>query len=143
MSKVKIGLKDIERISGEGVIGTESKHKAADIPFAKVDVEDTVYVEDKRNRDIAEDSVSLYIAECSKTPLLTGMEEKTLSGRMELVNYLNCLEKQVPKKYVKSDVANTIKMLIVRLGSLANLLEKVFKKYHIVNDTLLSEKTFE
>jgi len=40
--------------------------------------------EDKRSKDIAEDSVSLYIAECSKTPLLTA-REKILSGRMELL----------------------------------------------------------
>ena len=57
-------------------------------------MEDSVYGEDKRNRDIAEDSVSLYIAECSRTPLLTGKEERILAGRMELSSFLIEIEKQ-------------------------------------------------
>jgi RNA polymerase sigma factor (sigma-70 family) len=140
MSKVKIGIKDIDQSTNQGQVLSEGKSKGYDVPYAKLDLEEVGYVEDKRNRDIAEDSVSLYIAECSKTPLLTGRDERVLSGRMELANYLNHLEQQADKKYAKSNCVNIIRLLIERLGSHTDLLESVFKKYHVSSDLLLSDK---
>jgi RNA polymerase sigma factor (sigma-70 family) len=140
MSKVRIGIKEKDQTISQGQIASDSKLKVYDVPYAKIEVDEVGYVEDKRNRDIAEDSVSLYIAECSKTPLLTGKDERVLSGRMELANYLNQVEQQSIKKNTRSESFNTISLLTERLNSHADLLDKIFKKYHISNDMMLSEK---
>ena len=94
--ELKLGVKDIE-ITGtvKDFAGLEGVPKSYDAPYIKAELEDSVYGEDKRSRDIAEDSVSLYIAECSRTPLLTGKEERILAGRMELSNFLSLVEKQL------------------------------------------------
>jgi RNA polymerase primary sigma factor len=109
--------------------------------YVKPDMDDVVYSEDKRTRDVTDDIVSLYISECSKTPLLSGKEEKLLSSRMELANYLTGLVKPLVSKHtVKSIEVETVKLLAARISAHGGLLEKLFKNYHIVAAQKLSAK---
>ena len=141
MNRMKIGVKDKETTSivkdFSGIIG---EVKSFDAPYIKAESEDPVYGDDKRNRDIAEDSVSLYIAECSRTPLLTGKDERILAGRMELSSLLSIIEKQNSAKLGRVSVVEVVKALIARLLKHANLLEKIFKRYNIDVDSMLSGK---
>jgi RNA polymerase primary sigma factor len=141
MARTKIGVKDIEITGGvKDVSALEGAPKSYDAPYIKAELEDSVYGEDKRSRDIAEDSVSLYIAECSRTPLLTGKEERVLAGRMELSNFLTLVEKQCLEKAGKTPAVEVVKALIGRLLRHTNLLEKIFKRYHIESESKLSDK---
>ena len=99
MAKIKEEVKDIDKIALEGDLGDlEGGLKGYDRSYSKSEMDEAAYGNDKRARDLAEDSVSLYIAECSKTPLLTGKQEKELAGRMELANYLAKIEKKTGAK---------------------------------------------
>ena len=141
MNRTKISVKEKETTSiVNGVSGIESELKRYDVPYIKVELEESGYGEDKRNRDIAEDSVSLYIAECSRTPLLTGKDERILAGRMELSSLLSIIEKQSAAKDGRAPVVEVVKALIARLLKHANLLEKIFKRYNIDGDSRLSAK---
>jgi RNA polymerase primary sigma factor len=141
MARTKIGVKDIEITSAvKNFSELEVAPKSYGAPYIKAELEDSVYGEDKRSRDIAEDSVSLYIAECSRTPLLTGKEERILAGRMELSNFLAMVEKQLLEKAGKAPAVEVVKALIARLLKHANLLEKIFKRYHIEGESHLSDK---
>ena len=90
MNKVKENTRTIVQAPASAGFGkVENNHKAADVIAGKADFDDVAYLDNKSNRDFTEDSVSLYIAECSKTPLLTSRDEKTLAGRIELSHYLS------------------------------------------------------
>jgi RNA polymerase primary sigma factor len=141
MNRTKINVKEKETTSiVNGISGIEGELKRYDAPYIKAELEDSVYVEDKRNRDIAEDSVSLYIAECSRTPLLTGKDERLLAARMELSSLLSIIEKQSAAKDGRAPVVEVVKALIARLLKHSNLLEKIFKRYNIDGDSRLSAK---
>ena len=45
--------------------------------------------------DLFDDPIDLYLAECSRTPLLTAREEKTLGSRIEDGKYLSQLEQEL------------------------------------------------
>jgi len=78
MNKVKENTRTIVQTPAASGFGhVESKLKGIDVTAAKADFDDVAYLDNKSNRDFTEDSVSLYIAECSKTPLLTSKDEKT------------------------------------------------------------------
>jgi RNA polymerase sigma factor (sigma-70 family) len=140
MARVKVGIQ--EREKGKGFVAAGTGVKVYDTPYSRLDMDETaVAAEDKRSKDIAEDSVSLYIAECSKTPLLTGQQEKTLSSRMELTNYLAATEKGPSSQpSSRQQIAETMQLLIGRLNGHASLLEKIFKRYQMDPNQLLSEK---
>jgi len=142
MAKLKERTKEIEKDTvGQGFVGLEGRIKGLDSTMAKTDLDDTVYLDHKGSRDFAEDSVSLYIAECSRTPLLTSKDEKVLSSRMELASYLSRLEKQSPLKAVrKPSETDVTKLLVTRLHVYASLVEKVIKRYCVADAARLSEK---
>lgn len=141
MIRSKIGVKEKETTGiTKGLSGIETELKSYDVPYAKAELEESVYGEDKRSRDIVEDSVSLYIAECSRTPLLTGKEEKILAGRMELSNLLSIIEKQSAGKAGRAPVVEVVRALLTRLLKHANLLEKIFKRYNVDDDSRFSAK---
>ena len=142
MIVVKERTKEIEKATvGQGFVGLEGRIKGLDSTMVKTDLDDTVYMDHKGSRDFAEDSVSLYIAECSRTPLLTSKDEKVLSSRMELASYLSRLEKQSPLKAVRKPSETYItKLLITRLHVYAGLVEKVIKHYCVADAARLSEK---
>ncbi|MBN1374786.1 MAG: sigma-70 family RNA polymerase sigma factor [Dehalococcoidia bacterium] len=120
--------------------GIESGLNGFETSYIKAEQEESVLSDDKRNRDIAEDSVSLYIAECSRTALLSSAEERLLAGRMELSNFMALIEKQCMDKPVKAPVVELVRALITRLFKNANLLEKIFKYYRVEVDLKLSGK---
>jgi RNA polymerase sigma factor (sigma-70 family) len=141
MARVKTGIQVKEQTSvSKGFGRPAGTLKVYDTPYAKLDLEDTVYGEDKRSKDMAEDSVSLYIAECSKTSLLTGQQERTLSGQMELANYLSQIEKQPSYQSSKQQVTETVRLLIGRLATHGGLLEKTFKRYQMDSKASLTDK---
>lgn len=143
MARIKTGIQYKESKNERGSeVEMDEKIKGYDTPYGKLDVDEAVvYSEDKRGRDIAEDSVSLYIAECSKTPLLTGKEERALSGHMELANYLAHIQNRSRSEPSnQQQVRETMQLLINRLVTHGALLEKIFKKYHIVAEERLSRK---
>jgi len=114
---------------------------SAEAAFAKADVEDIVYPDNSKGADFAEDSVSLYIAECSKTPLLTSRDERILSSRMELANYLSHVEKQLPagasRRLLEADI---VRVLVSRLVAHSSLLERLLKHYRSTGAVTLSMK---
>jgi RNA polymerase sigma factor (sigma-70 family) len=140
MARVKVGIQEREKGKGFATAGTEVK--AYETPYSRLDMDETaVAADDKRSKDIAEDSVSLYIAECSKTALLNGQQEKTLSSKMELTNYLAATEKRPSSQPSnRQQIAETMQLLIGRLNGHASLLEKIFKRYQMDPNQLLSEK---
>jgi hypothetical protein len=132
MNKVKENTRTIVQASAAAGFGkAENNHKAADVVSAKADFDDVAYLDNKSNRDFTEDSVSLYIAECSKTPLLTSKDEKTLASRIELSHYLSQLEKSASNGGRKLPETDTLKQLIALLTGYAVMLDKIFKHYHI------------
>jgi len=140
MNKVKENTKTIgQTTAASGFATIESNHKGIDVIAGKSDFDDVAYLDNKSNRDFTEDSVSLYIAECSKTPLLTSKDEKTLASRMELAHYLAQLEKSASNGGRKQPETDTIKQLIARLNEYAALMDKIFRHYHI-SSPLLTEK---
>jgi RNA polymerase primary sigma factor len=141
MNRTKVGVKDKETTTiVKDLSGIVGEVKSYDTPYIKAELEDSAYGEDKRSRDIAEDSVSLYIAECSRTPLLTGKDERILAGRMELSNFLSIIEKQSAVKAGRAPVVEVVKALFARLLKHSNVLEKIFKRYNIDGDSMLSAK---
>lgn len=56
--------------------------------------------------DLDADSVSLYLAECKQTPLLSAEEEKILGGQVECGKYLARLEQEWFDKQGKQPAAN-------------------------------------
>lgn len=142
MNKIKERTRTIEQGSTKsGFVEATSGIKGIESTLGKSDFDDTAYLDNKGNRDFAEDSVSLYIAECSKTPLLTSKDERTLAGRMELANYISQLEKSSSKGGRRQPETDTIRQLIARLTEYAGLLDKIFKRYHVPAGTLV-EKLF-
>jgi RNA polymerase sigma factor (sigma-70 family) len=140
MNKVKEHTRTLDlKPAASGFGASQNNAKGIESVSGKADFDDVAYLDSKNNRDFTEDSVSLYIAECSKTPLLTSKDEKTLASRMELAHYLSQLEKSASKGGRKQPEMDTIKQLIVRLTEYAGLLDKIFKHYHIPAGTL-SEK---
>ena len=81
-TKNKVNLIDKDRVEAEPSLFADDI-KMSDGLYARPDLDEIMYAADRRTRDMADDIVSLYIAECSKTPLLSSSEEKTLSSRME------------------------------------------------------------
>jgi RNA polymerase sigma factor (sigma-70 family) len=139
MNKVKENTRTIVQAPAAAGFGqVESALKGVDVIGGKADFDDVAYLDNKGNRDFSEDSVSLYIAECSKTPLLTSKDEKTLASRMELAHYLSQLEKSASRGR-KQPETDTIKQLIANLAGYSVLLEKIFKHYHI-SGTLLGQR---
>ncbi len=141
MAKIKEEVKDIDKIALEGDHGDlEGGLKGYDRSYSKSEMDEAAYGNDKRARDLAEDSVSLYIAECSKTQLLTGKQEKELARRMELANYLVKIEKKTgAKRNGNSAEVDDLKSLLVRLGIYAVILEKLLKHYEVSGSSSLSE----
>ena len=140
MNKVKENTRTIVQTpAASGFRHVESNLKGTDVISAKADFDDVAYLDNKSNRDFTEDSVSLYIAECSKTPLLTSKDEKTLASRMELSHYLSRLEKSASNGGRKQPETDTIKQLIARLTDYAVLLDRIFKHYHI-SSALLTQR---
>jgi len=131
MAKMKQDVKTMEKIGVDwGLAHLERNRTSSESAYAKADIEDVVYPDDRKSSDFAEDSVSLYIAECSKTPLLTSRDERILSSRMELANYLSHVEKQLPARASrKSPEVDIVRSLISRLVVHASLLEKLLKHY--------------
>ena len=139
-TKSKVSVIERDRVEDESTAFVDDLKKAESL-YIKPDMDDVVYSDDKRARDMAEDVVSLYIAECSKTALLSGAEERSLSSRMELANYLAGLVKPMLAKHiVRSVELEIVKLLANRLGAHAGLLEKLFKHYHIAAGQKLSAK---
>ncbi|MDD5398922.1 MAG: sigma-70 factor domain-containing protein, partial [Dehalococcoidia bacterium] len=90
MAKMKQNVKTMEKVGVDwGLAHLEGNRTSSESAYVKADIEDVVFPDDRKSTDYAEDSISLYIAECSKTPLLTSRDEKILSSRMELANYLS------------------------------------------------------
>lgn len=147
MAKIKTEVKDINKIAPEGDLGDlEVSLKSYDKSYSKSEMDEAAYGNDKRARDLAEDSVSLYIAECSKTPLLTGKQERELAGRMELANYLANIEKRTgTKRNGHAAEIGDVKMLLIRVGVYAAILEKLLKHYEVIGNSLsqnLENETF-
>jgi len=142
MARVKQEVKTVEKIDLDyGLPEMEGNQRPMESAFVKNDVEDVIFPDDKRSTDFSEDSVSLYIAECSRTPLLTSTDEKILSGRMELSNYLSHVEQQLPAASSrKSRETEIIRFLISRLAVHGNLMEKLLKHYRVSGATPLSLK---
>jgi RNA polymerase primary sigma factor len=142
MAKMKqevrtVGKTDIDY----GLSELDVNQRSGESTYVKTDVEDVVFPDDRRSTDYSEDSVSLYIAECSKTPLLTSRDEKILSSRMELANYLSHVEQQLPASASrKSHETEVIRVLISRLAVHGNLLEKLIKHYRSSGVAILSMK---
>ncbi|MCX6004088.1 MAG: sigma-70 family RNA polymerase sigma factor [Chloroflexi bacterium] len=141
MAKVITKIKEIDEVEiGEGLNELDTDVKHFEGAVFKAESDDEVYPVDKRTRDIADDSVSLYIAECSRTPLLTSAEEKTLSGRIELSTYLSQIEQQLKARNGKtSPEIEIVKALIHRLAGYTRVMGKIFKRYHEPHQQKLSE----
>ncbi len=141
-TKVKQDMDFIDKTMAElGFAEGAVNVKSIDDTVSKPDVESGVYPEDKRNRDLIEDSVTLYITECSRTQLLSGVEEKALAARIELANYVIAMEKSIREKYSRHSLQ--AELLINSLNRLCNhaaLLEKLFKRYHETGKRTLGEK---
>lgn len=139
MPRTKERVRVIDQDITVGVAEFSDELKTTGSVYGKRAPEETSYNEDKRTRDLADDTVSLYIAECSKTPLLSSAEEKTLSGRMELSNYYSVLVKPAKSVHIANSLeTETVRLLIGRLSHYASLLEKIFKHYHIAASQRLS-----
>ena len=139
-TKAKVTIIDRDNTESEPAIFAEDI-KMAESLYARPDMDEVTYNVDKRTRDVADDIVSLYITECSKTPLLSSSEEKLLSSRMELANYLSGLNRLLQSKHNQYSVeVETIKLLAVRIGSYGGLLDKLFKHYHVDAGKKLSVK---
>jgi len=138
-TKTKESIIDTDIIEDETTAFADDLKTAS--VYVKTDMDDVVYSEDKRTRDVTDDIVSLYISECSKTPLLSGKEERLLSSRMELANYLTGLVKPLVSKHTAKGIeVETVKLLAGRIGAHGGLLEKLFKHYHIAAGQKLSAK---
>ena len=145
MANEKQNVKTLEKRDVDYTFsGMRGRQKPGDSGFIKTDIEDVVYPDDRKSGDYVEDSVSLYIAECSKTPLLTSRDEKVLSSRMELANYLSHVEKQLPARASRrSPEADIVGSLISRLAAHGSLAEKLFKHYRSVGAATLSMKIYD
>jgi RNA polymerase sigma factor (sigma-70 family) len=142
-NKTKVSVLERDIVEDE-TIAFADELKTAEPLYVKPDVDEVVYSDDKRTRDMAEDVVSLYISECSKTPLLSGAQERSLSSQMELANYLSDLVKPLQSRHTsKSLEVETVKLLSGRIGAHAVLLEKLFKHYHIAAGQKLSARLFD
>ena len=142
MAKIKQDVKTIEKTGlNYGLSSLEGNQKPGESAFIKADIEDVVYPDDRKSTDFAEDSISLYIAECSKTPLLTSRDEKILSSRMELANYLSHVEKQLPagasRRLPEADI---VRSLVSRLAAHSSLLDRLLKHYRSTGAATLSMK---
>lgn len=103
--------------------------------------DEETYAADKKGRDVLEDSVSLYIAECSKTPLLDASDERLLSGRMELTKYLSRSEEQLEaKKGEGYHEIEIFKVLLDRVLAYKNLIEEMFRQYAVADVEPLSKR---
>jgi RNA polymerase sigma factor (sigma-70 family) len=142
MAKFKQNVKTLEKPGvGFGLSGLQGNQKPGESKFVKTEIEDVVYPDDRKNVDFAEDSISLYIAECSKTPLLTSKDEKVLSSRMELANYLSHVEKQLPARASRrSPEPDIVRSLVSRLATHGRLLELLLKHYHSTGAATLAMK---
>jgi len=142
MAKIKQDVKTMEKVGvNYGLLTLEGNQKPGESALIKADIEDVVYPDDRKNTDFAEDSVSLYIAECSKTPLLTSRDEKILSSRMELANYLSHVEKQLPAGASRRSLeADIVRVLVSRLVAHSSLLDRLLKHYRSTVAVTLSMK---
>jgi RNA polymerase primary sigma factor len=142
MAKTKQNVKTLEKTGVDyGFSGLHGSLKLGDKALVKAQVEDVVYPDDRRSGDYAEDSVSLYIAECSKTPLLTSRDEKILSSRMELANYLSHVEKQLPAGASRrSTEAGIVRSLVTGLAAYGSLMDRLLKHYKSTGAATLSMK---
>jgi len=142
MDKIKQNVKTLEKNSTSfGLSGLQGGQKPGESTFVKADIEDVVYPDDRKGVDFSEDSISLYIAECSKTPLLTSRDERVLSSRMELANYLSHVEKQLPARASrKSPEADIVRSLVARLAAHSSLMDRLLKHYHTAGAATLSMK---
>lgn len=139
-TKTNASIIDKDRIDAEPVVFDEDI-KTVESLYARPDMDEVAYNVDKRTRDVADDIVSLYITECSKTPLLSGSEEKLLSSRMELANYLSELTRPLLSRHNQRPIeVETVKLLAARIGSYGGLMEKLFKHYHLAAGQRLSAK---
>lgn len=131
MAKIKASVKDFEDVAkNDGLPEIDAELHSVDEALFKVSVDTTGYSEEKKNNEIADDSVSLYISECSRTALLTAKEERTLSSRMELARYLAGVEKQISDKAKKGiREVEIVVWLLSRLAGYGNLLDKILKKF--------------
>jgi len=66
--------------------------------------------------DFDTDSVTLYLAECRQTPLLTSQEERILGAKIENGKYLDDIEKSLSKERGKS--ASSVDVLVTIVGRL-------------------------
>ncbi|MEI6186463.1 MAG: sigma-70 family RNA polymerase sigma factor [Dehalococcoidia bacterium] len=142
MDKIRQNVKTLEKINtGFGSSGLQGSQKPGELSFVKADIEDVVYPDDRKGVDFSEDSISLYIAECSKTQLLTSKDERILSSRMELANYLSHVEKQLPARASrKSPEADIVRSLVSRLSVHGSLVDRLLKHYHSTGAATLSMK---
>jgi len=142
MAKLKQDVKTMEKMDvGWNLTELERSQKSGESTFIKSGIEDVVFTDDRKGTDYSEDSVSLYIAECSKTPLLTSRDEKILSSRMEMANYLSHVEKQLPAvNSGKSREVDIMRFLISRLAIHGNLMERLLKHYRSTGAATLSMK---
>jgi RNA polymerase primary sigma factor len=132
MAKIKQDVKIMDKSDMDyGLAEMDGGQRSGESTYAKTDLEDVVFPDDRKGTDFSEDSVSLYIAECSKTPLLTSTDEKVLSSRMELSNYLSQVEQQMPAAASrKSREVEIIRLLVSRLAVHGSLMERLLKHYH-------------
>lgn len=145
MAKIKGSVSEIDGVARVDTLAqADGGLKGIDEALLKAELEDHAYSDDKRNRDIAEDSVSLYIAECSKTPLLTASEERALSSKMELARYLSQIEKQLRAKNTgRSNEVEIIHWLITRLATYGQLMERMLKRFPVIGSQKLSAKLLD
>ncbi|MDD5313455.1 MAG: sigma factor, partial [Dehalococcoidia bacterium] len=132
MAKVITKIKEIDDVElEEGLSVLDTDVKQYEGAAFKSGADEEIYPVDKRTRDLADDSVSLYIAECSKTPLLNGAEEKKLSGRIELAGYLAQIEHLVKARKVRNNPdIDIVNALIHRLAGYTRIMGKLFKRYN-------------
>ncbi|MBN1689405.1 MAG: sigma-70 family RNA polymerase sigma factor [Dehalococcoidia bacterium] len=142
MAKLKQDVKTMEKMDvGWNLTELERSQKSGESAFIKTDIEDVVFTDDRKGADYSEDSVSLYIAECSKTPLLTSRDEKILSSRMEMANYLSHVEKQLPAvNSGKAREVDIMRFMISRLAIHGSLMERLLKHYRSTGAATLSMK---
>ncbi len=91
---------------------------------------DTVAVVSQR--EIVDDSISLYLSECKQTPLLTAGEEKVLGSQVESGKYLSkLLEDRVVKQGSQPTAAELVNELIKRFIETRSVFEALRRHLNI------------
>lgn len=94
--------------------------------------------------EVGEDSVSLYLAECKQTPLLTAEEEKKLGSQVESSKYLSKLEQQWTDTHQgKPDAADVVLEIIKEFRDVYSLFDVVCEYLQIPIDKPIANRVFD